>query len=71
MDKGTTTPDYLNKNRQEVLRRTDIPGTDHNQVVYVLACRDCGHEYGANGSDIHHRRCPQHDRGAPELSIDT
>ena len=37
------------------------------QYVYVLRCRACGHEYGANGSDIWLRRCPAHDRGAPGL----
>ena len=65
--KGTTDIGYVNKNRQKVLRRTGEPGTDHNQITYVLQCGDCGHEYGANGSDIWQRRCPCHDIGKPGL----
>lgn len=60
----TTTPGYVNKNGQKVVRQTDTPGNDHNQRVYVLSCGKCGHEYGANGSDIWQRRCPVCQRGA-------
>jgi hypothetical protein len=56
--KQTTQIGYINRNNQEVMRRTNSPGTDHNQVVYVLHCEYCGKEYGANGSDIHHKLCP-------------
>jgi len=66
--KGTTAIGYVNKNRQKVLRRTGEPGSDHNQIIYVLRCGDCGHEYGANGSDIWQRRCPCHDKGEPALA---
>ena len=69
MSKGTTEIGYRNRNGQTVLRRTDQPGNDHLQVIYVLQCGECGHEYGANGSDIFQRRCPAHDRGAPGLPI--
>lgn len=31
----TTKPGYVNKNGQEVLRATDLPGNDHNQLVYA------------------------------------
>jgi hypothetical protein len=62
---GTTEIGYINRNDQEVIRPTGKPGTDHGQYVYVLRCRTCRHEYGANGSDIFLRRCPKHDRGAP------
>ena len=64
---ATTQIGYVNPNRQEVIRPTNKPGTDHRQYVYVLRCRTCGHEYGANGSDIWLRRCPAHDGGAPGL----
>jgi hypothetical protein len=60
----TTEPGYKNKNEQEVLRATSQPGNDHNQLVYVLRCRVCGREYGANGSDIWQRRCPYCQGGA-------
>lgn len=69
MSKGTTEPGYRNRNGQVVLRRTDLPGNDHNQMTYVLRCDGCGHEYGANGSDIFQRRCPAHDGGAAGLKI--
>lgn len=65
--KGTTEIGYVNRNRQVVVRKTDLPGNDHNQVVYVLRCGVCDHEYGANGSDIFQRRCPKHDSGAKGL----
>ncbi len=66
--RGTTTIGYVNRNNQKVVARTDQSGTDHNQRIYVLECQDCGHRYGANGSDIHIRRCPQHDIGRPGLA---
>ena len=68
--RGTTEVGYVNRNNQEVLRDTGEPGTDHRQRIYVLRCNDCGHEYGANGSDIHLRRCPGHDGGAPGFPIE-
>ncbi len=63
----TTRPGYVNKNGQTVLRRTDIPGNDHLQVVHVLQCGKCESEYGANGSDIWQRRCPKCGGGKPGL----
>lgn len=61
---GTTALGYRNPNDQVVVRRTGLPGNDHLQKVYVLRCDRAGHgrgqprEYGANGSDIHLRKCP-------------
>jgi hypothetical protein len=69
MAKGTTIPGYENRNRQQVIRDTGMQGTDHNQRIYHLRCLICGHEYGANGSDIFARRCPGHDAGAAGLPI--
>jgi Zn finger protein HypA/HybF involved in hydrogenase expression len=66
----TTLPGYQNRNRQVVLRGTDLSGTDHLQKVYVLRCGDCGKEYGANGSDIHQRKCPHCQGGQPGLPTD-
>ena len=57
----TTDPGYLNRNNQKVIRNTKLRGTDHNQYVYELECLDCGKRHGANGSDIHQRRCPHCD----------
>jgi hypothetical protein len=68
-DKGTTTPGFTNRNGQVVVRRTRWPGNDFNQRVYVLSCTPCGNAYGANGSDIHLRRCPRCQGGAPGLAF--
>jgi hypothetical protein len=70
MGKGTTEPGYRNRNGQVVIRPTHLAGTDHYQYIYVLRCGKCGHEYGANGSDIFQRRCPHHQGGAPGLPIE-
>ena len=64
---GTTVPGYRNRNGQTVVRCTDIPGNDHNQVVYELECGACRHRYGANGSDIWQRKCPECGGGRPGL----
>ena len=64
----TTVLGYINKHAQKVLLRTDALGNDHNQRVYVLCCGECGHEYGANGSDIWQRRCPACQGGATGLA---
>ena len=64
----TTAPGYLNRNHQKVIRKTNTRGTDHGQWVYVLECTRCGIEYGANGSDIFQRKCPQCQGGAAGLA---
>ncbi|GAD55830.1 hypothetical protein [Limimaricola cinnabarinus] len=66
----TTRPGFVNRNEQEVLRKTDLHGNDHNQLVYILRCQRCGECYGANGSDIFQRRCPACGAGRPGLPID-
>jgi hypothetical protein len=60
----TTQIGYINRNHQEVVRKTPLPGNDHNQFLYVMQCQDCRHEYGSNGSDIWQRKCPSCQRGA-------
>jgi hypothetical protein len=71
MSAGYSTVDgFINSNGQQVVRRTERPGTDHLQVVYVLRCAACGHAYGANGSDIHLRRCPECQDGRPGLQYE-
>jgi len=61
----TTATGFRNKNGQLVVRNTGKPGTDHLQYIYQLACSKCGHNYGANGSDIHERKCPACQGGSP------
>lgn len=64
----TTQTGYQNRNRQIVVRATGLPGTDYGQYIYVLRCGDCQYEYGANGSDIHLRKCPACQGGAAGLA---
>jgi hypothetical protein len=67
--KGTTVTGYGNLNGQATIRDTQLPGTDHLQYIYQLACSHCGHNYGANGSDIHDRKCPKCQGGKPGLAF--
>lgn len=53
----TTAVSVTNLNSQIVIRATKPPGMDQGQLVHVLQGGICGAEYGANGSDIHLRRC--------------
>jgi hypothetical protein len=65
----TTTLGYRNVYGQEVKRKTDIAGTRPYQRVYFLRCGNCGHEYGAEGCDIHDRSCPRCQGGASAQRI--
>jgi hypothetical protein len=65
--RSTTQTGFINSNGQITIRNTGTPGTDHNQFVYQIACSRCGHVYGANGSDIHERKCPACQEGRPGL----
>ena len=66
----TTVVGYVNRNVQRVVRKTDQQGTDHLQYVYVLHCEKCEAEYGANGSDIHLRKCPTCQGGMPGIPLE-
>lgn len=61
----TTVPGFKNCNSQTNLCPLGIPGTDHNQMLYHMRCDLCASEYAANGSDIHLRKCPSCQGGAP------
>ena len=67
-DNGTTVPGFVNPDGQEVIRNTGKAGTDQGQYVYELMCQHCGH-HGANGSDIHERKCPACQGGRPGLGL--
>jgi len=69
MNTPTTKPGFINRNGQSVVRPTGLRGTDHLQYVFVLKCTHCDLEYGANGSDIHERRCPNCQGGRPGLAF--
>lgn len=66
--RGTTKIGFLNSNGQINIRPLGLPGTDHGQSLYQLACTHCGHNYAANGSDIHLRKCPACQNGRPSTS---
>lgn len=61
----------VNRNGQELIRATDMPGNHVNQKLYVMRCTvaGCGHEYGANGADVWLRKCPRCQGGQPGLSL--
>jgi hypothetical protein len=62
----TAIPGFVNGRGQEVVERTGAPsGSFAGQVVYRMKCRGCGGEYGANGCDVHARRCPLCQGGRP------
>ncbi len=64
---ATTDIRFENRNNQRVMEKTDLDGNHYNQKIYVLQCLRCQHTYGANGADIHLRKCPQCQGGAPGL----
>jgi hypothetical protein len=65
----------VNRNDQRLLEKTDFPGNDYYQRIWVLECQSildgvkCGHTYGANGSDFFQRKCPTCQGGRPGLSV--
>lgn len=67
LEGSTTTVGFRNANGQSVLRKTNVSGNVAGQDVYVLVCAHCGVEYGANGCDIHLRKCPSCMGGQPGL----
>ncbi len=58
---------YLNRNGQQCCGHCGVQGTDHGQYAYKTECTVCGHVYGTNGADMHERRCPECQRGAPGI----
>lgn len=57
----------VNPKGQRCAGHRGIPGTDHGQYAYKIECTLCGYVYGANGSDLHERRCPECQGGAPGI----
>lgn len=69
---SSTTPGFLNPQRQRVIKKVRPSDTFHGQYIYELRCErlkndgtECGHHYGANGCDIkgagagNGRLCPE------------
>ena len=68
-DGPTTRIGYVNANRQKCHGTFGVYGTDHNQYAYRLECLQCGYVYGANGSDIAARLCPQCQGGVDGIQV--
>ena len=60
---------YINPNGQRCHGHRGVPGTDHGQYSYRVECTSCANVYGANGSDVHERKCPKCQGGAPGLDF--
>jgi hypothetical protein len=62
----TTRIGYVNRNNQLCSGHRGIAGTDHGQLAYRMEClrSECGHVYGANGTDVFQRKCPRCQGGA-------
>jgi hypothetical protein len=63
----TTKIGYVNPNAQRCCGHRGVSGTDHNQKAFKVECLRCGHVYGANGSDMHERKCPECQEGSPGI----
>ena len=63
----STTVGYENRNRQKCLGHRGVAGNDHEQIAYRIECLDCGYTYGANGTDIFQRKCPECQGGEPGI----
>ena len=65
---GTSTEiGFFNANGQQCCGHRGVPGTDHLQYAYKVECTRCGVVYGANGSDLFERKCPECQGGAPGI----
>ena len=49
----------VNDNMQKNHGTRGFRGNHDWAKSYKLECLDCGHIYGANGCDIHLRKCPE------------
>jgi hypothetical protein len=66
----TTAIGYINRNQQQCGGHRGVRGNDHGQFSYRMECLKpgCGHIYGANGSDVFQRRCPNCQGGTDGIS---
>jgi hypothetical protein len=68
----TTVRDFVNSNGQRCCGHRGVPGNDHGQIAYKMHCENpanpgCSHFYGANGSDVFQRKCPECQGGQPGI----
>jgi putative restriction endonuclease len=64
-------PGDFNQSDQQLLRLTDVRGTDHNARVWVLKCRRCSNIYGSNSTDAWERKCPDCQHGKEGFPVPT
>lgn len=64
-------PGDINRNDQQLLRLTNVDGTDHNANVWILKCRKCQNIYGSNSTDAFERKCPTCGKGKLGLPLPT
>ena len=57
----------INRRGQQCCGTRRKKGTDHNQYAYKVCYTHCEHIYGANGSDMHERKCPKCQGGEPGI----
>ena len=68
--KGETTQiGFVNKNKQNCCGQRGLAGNDYGQLAYRMECLECGFVYGANGSDIFERKCPNCQGGAKGIEF--
>ncbi len=64
-------PGDLNRNNQQLLRKTEAAGTDHDSRVWILKCLNCSNIYGCNSTDAFERKCPKCQAGKSGLPVPT
>lgn len=66
----TARPGYINDNNQLVIDEAPEYKENHTSAKpWRLRCLDCKHEYGANGCDVHERKCPNCQKGKVGLLL--
>ena len=67
----TTKIGFINRNNQRNNGTRGVTGTDYGQVAYKMSCLNhgCNHVYGANGTDVFQRKCPNCQGGNPGINF--
>jgi hypothetical protein len=62
----------VNRKNQRCCGHRGVAGNDHGQRSYRMKCLqpDCGHVYGANGTDVFQRKCSKCQGGAAGIRFE-
>ncbi len=61
---------YINHHDQLVVDQDLTYKSNHKSAKpWKLRCLKCKNEYGANGCDVHIRKCPECQKGKPSLPL--